>query len=1057
MYLSIAYRCQPIKICILHFAIFFQLSICTYVCISTVYHCIYCTCLPEETNVKMSNKLINMDNLDLEESLGWNSLLRSSDYLTDHNRVPCNIDDLTVVQLNIRGIQSKICEFKLLLNQILKTDQPDIILLCETWLQPSHPNPHIPGYQMVRKDRTSKKGGGVCILISNQLGYKIRDDLIFDCETFELVVIELKCKSDSIICCSGYRPPNTTPALFVKNFSQQVEMLQQVNKKIIIGIDHNMDLLKTDRHHSTQDLLNSLLDLKLSPTILRPTRICHTAATLIDNIFISEELDKGRNCSYIMVENISDHLPCILNIPGIHRGLKERVSITYRDKKHLSELIESLKATEWSNIVDYDSPLEDTFNNFHSHLLKRIDQFLPYQTIEVHNHKLRREPWLTKGLEKSMKRCKMLYQKQLHGNESTKAKFKNYRYVLNKVKRTAKRQYYIDRCVTMKSDTKKLWQTLNNVIGKHKDRTCCIDSLRVDNLTITSPAEISDKMCDYFSSVGKNYANKIQKSKKDINSYLSKIRQNCNSMTFTQVNRTELLKLFKELPNKSSHGHDNLDNILLKEISEGIVDPLVILFNRSLDEGYFPNQMKIAEVVPLFKSKERDIANNYRPISLLMVISKLLERIVYKRTFQFITDTGQLYESQYGFRKHHSCNDAISELLGEILHNLENNKYTVAIYLDLSKAFDTLQHSVILKKLECYGIRGKCLQWFASYFKDRYMSVKIQTRSGTIEKSDLRSVEYGTPQGSCLGPLVFLLFCNDLYLHIDHLNSIQFADDTTLYHGSRYLNYSRFCIESDIECIEDWFAANKLTLNIGKTVMMLFQPNKGKKRNTTQDPSKFSVNLLGSQIPCRSQTKFLGLTIDDKLNWDSHIKNIMLKIRSRIGLLRKGKNLLTRHAKKILYYAQIHSVLQYGLVVWGPLSSKGNLSKLQKIQNKCVQLIDPRVAVATIYKEHKIPRLTDMIFTECCKLWHRYSLKLLPSKLSAIMTKDSKQKSLIKTHRYGTRNKKVLNTPLAMTNLYKNSFFVSGLTKYQSLQQATRDVRDIDIFSKTLKQQLSGN
>ena len=401
-------------------------------------------------------------------------------------------------------------------------------------------------------------------------------------------------------------------------------------------------------------------------------------------------------------------------------------------------------------------------------------------------------------------------------------------------------------------------------------------------------------------------------------------------MTFTQVNRNELLKLFKELPNKSSHGHDNLDNILLKEISEGIVDPLVTLFNRSLNEGYFPNQMKIAEVVPLFKSKERDISSNYRPISLLMVISKLLEWIVYKRTFQFITDTGQLYESQYGFRKNHSCNDAISELLGEILHNLENNKHTVAIYLDLSKAFDTLQHSVILKKLECYGIRGKCLEWFTSYFKERYMSVKIQTRSGTIEKSDLKMVEYGVLQGSCLGPLVFLLFCNDLYLHIDHLNSIQFADDTTLYHGSRYLNYSKYCIESDLESIEDWFAANKLTLNIGKTVMMLFQPNKKGKI----DPAEFKVNLLGAQIPCKPQTKFLGLTIDDKLNWDSHLNKMMLKIRSRTGLLRKGKNLLTKHAKKILYYAQIHSILQYELVVWGPLSSKGNLSKLQKVQKQ---------------------------------------------------------------------------------------------------------------------------
>ena len=560
------------------------------------------------------------------------------------------------------------------------------------------------------------------ILISNQLGFKTRNDLILENDSFELTAIELKCKTTSIICCSGYRPPNTIPSHFVKEFKSQIKSLQNENKHVIIGMDHNMDLLKTEKHKATQDLLDVLLEHKLVPTILRPTRICHTTATLIDNIFISEELDKGRNSSYILIDDISDHLPCVLNIPGVHRGLKERVSITYRDKKHLEELKTSLLDEDWSEYISDNLPLEESFNKFHTHLTQKIDQFLPYKTIEVHNHRLRREPWLTKGLEKSMKKCRTLYQQQLHGPENKKEKFKNYRYVLNKVKRTAKRQYYIDRCTTMKSNTRKLWQTLNNVIGQHRDKTCCIDSLCVENLTLTCPTQIGNKMCDYFANIGKRFANKIKKPKEDIDTYLSIIRKNTESLSFTHVNRCELLKLLKELPNKSSHGHDNLDNILLKELSDGIVEPLLQLFNRSLTEGYVPSQMKIAEVVPLFKNKKRDLANNYRPISLLIVISKLLERIVYKRTSQFVTDTGQLYDSQYSFLKNHSCNDAISEFLGEILHNLENNKHPVAIFIDLSKAFDTLQHSVILKKLACYGIRGKSLEWFTSYFKDRYMT-----------------------------------------------------------------------------------------------------------------------------------------------------------------------------------------------------------------------------------------------------------------------------------------------------------------------------------------------
>ena len=343
---------------------------------------------------------------DLDEILGWNSLLRSSDYVTEHNKVPSNLDDLVIVQLNIRGIQSKLSDFKLLLNSIVSTDQPDVILLCETWLQRSLPNPKIPSYQMVRKDRINKKGGGVSILISNQLGFKTRNDLILENDSFEFTAIELKCKTTSIICCSGYRPPNTSPSHFVKEFKSQIKSLQNENKQVIIGMDHNMDLLKTEKHQATQDLLDLLLEYKLVPTILRPTRICHTAATLIDNIFISEELDKGRNSSYILLDNISDHLPCVLNIPGVHRGLKERVSITYRDKKHLEELKTSLLDENWSKYISDNLSLEESFNNFHTHLTQKIDQFLPYKTIEIHNHRLRREPWLTKGLEKSMKKCR---------------------------------------------------------------------------------------------------------------------------------------------------------------------------------------------------------------------------------------------------------------------------------------------------------------------------------------------------------------------------------------------------------------------------------------------------------------------------------------------------------------------------------------------------------------------------------------------------------------------------------------------------------------------------
>ena len=197
------------------------------------------------------------------------------------------------------------------------------------------------------------------------------------------------------------------------------------------------------------------------------------------------------------------------------------------------------------------------------------------------------------------------------------------------------------------------------------------------------------------------------------------------------------------------------------------------------------------------------------------------------------------------------------------------------------------------------------------------------------------------------------------------------------------------------------------------------------------------------------------MLIDEKLNWEHHIANVTLRIRSRLVLLRKGKNLLTKHAKKILYYAQLHSIFQYGIVIWGPLIQNSKLKKIQKLQNKCVQLIDPRNRIDQIYNELNIPKISEMINLECCKLWQRHSLGLLPSKLETLMTKDNRQCSLKKTHQYGTRNKKVLNTPFALNALYKKSFFVTGLTQYQKLDSSLREIRDISLFTKTLKNKLT--
>ena len=291
----------------------------------------------------------------------------------------------------------------------------------------------------------------------------------------------------------------------------------------------------------------------------------------------------------------------------------------------------------------------------------------------------------------------------------------------------------------------------------------------------------------------------------NIESYLKVIPRNTRSIFLSPTTGEEIRSLISKLPNKKSSGFDNIEYIILKEIKDCISPKLAEIFNLSMLEGVFPEKMKLAEVVPLYKSKEKYLANIYRPISLLITISKLLEKVIYKRTYSFLQASNQLYDSQYGFREGHSCENAISELVGEILKNKENNKFTVSLFLDLSKSFDSLKHSTLSDKMEIYGIPGSAYSWFSSYLNQRQLRAKCRTGTGNSEVSRSYDIVYGMPQGSCLGPLLFIIFCNDLKLHLTYLSCIQFADDTTLYASGKSLRLIECEINHDLEVVSDWF------------------------------------------------------------------------------------------------------------------------------------------------------------------------------------------------------------------------------------------------------------
>ena len=708
-----------------------------------------------------------------------------------------------------------------------------------------------------------------------------------------------------------------------------------------------------------------------------------------------------------------------------------------------------LKCIDWLDLLR-DDMVDVNLNRLNEVIQEHIDRFVPYREYAVNPKRLRREPWVTAGILNSIHHCKALYSKtlKLQCKEQNRIEYKNFASSLSKVKRSAKRMYYEGKCLEYRNNTKKLWQIINEVSGRTNDKTSLIDYITINEVRVYQGPKIANHFAQYFSSVGKKFAEKIPKPTKDISDYLTSIRQNELSLFLSPCNSTEIEKLIDGLPNKTSSGYDNISNILLKKMKTELLTPLTLVFNQSLQQGRFPDAMKIAEIIPLYKGKERDIESNYRPISLLTTMSKILEKIVYNRVYDFLNRTGQIVPTQYGFREGHSCDNAVSHLVGNVLKNQENKLDTVAIYLDLSKAFDTLDHSIVLEKMYQYGIRGNTYNWFKSYLDKRKLRVKCGvTSTGRTETSNTYDIEIGTPQGSCLGPLIFLIFCNDLQLHLDYMTCFQFADDTTLLFGHKNRYYMRYCIESDLEVLQDWFNTNKLTLNLKKTVYMLFRCK------NTHDID-FELTLNGETIPRVSSTKFLGTWIDDQLTWKEHLSKLCTKLNVKLGLLYRSKNLLTSHSKRLLYYAQFHSILSYAMIVWGPMLDAYNLNKLQVLQNKAVSTLNTDLSTDAVYKKHKILRIRSLIKLEEYKLGYKLCHNLLPKPLSDCLLTDHYDKSTKKTHGYNTRHKSTPNLPNVKSHKYRNSLLFSTVQSYMHLPLECKESNILPLFVKRCKTML---
>ena len=436
------------------------------------------------------------------------------------------------------------------------------------------------------------------------------------------------------------------------------------------------------------------------------------------------------------------------------------------------------------------------------------------------------------------------------------------------------------------------------------------------------------------------------------------------------------LKIIADLKPKSSAGYDNLSSKLLKDIKGIISRPLSIIINQSLCSGIFPSKLKLAKVIPLYKKEDQRVFGNYRPISLLSSISKIYEKVAFKQILEYFTSNNLLFESQYGFRENHSTELAALEFIDKIKLEMDRKKIPFSIFLDPSRAFDTLNHDILLTKLRYYGIQGIALNWFQSYLTKRSQYVQYNETSSSIRK-----IETGVPHGSILGPLLFIIYMNDIHTVSDKFSFISYADDTTLIsplcsfsHCSHNdINYVSTMINLELTKISDWLAVNKLSLNAAKTKFMLFH-NYQKIINEDDIPHLIINDTVIERV---TEFNFLGLTINEYMNWNSHSSKISNKISRTLGVMNRLKRYLPFSALKLMYSSLILSHLQFAITSWG--FEWERLSKLQKRAIRIMTNSKYNAHTDPVFKSLKLLNIKDIFDVQCMKFWYKFVNNNVPT------------------------------------------------------------------------------
>ena len=471
---------------------------------------------------------------------------------------------------------------------------------------------------------------------------------------------------------------------------------------------------------------------------------------------------------------------------------------------------------------------------------------------------------------------------------------------------------------------KKTWSVINEIRGKRK--SSIKPQFIIDNERIIERRIIANEFNKYFTSVASNMNENLPENSEDNKpeKYFSK--SSCNSIFLQDCSADEISKIISELENSKS---SDIPIRIIKESSSVICPILEKLFNNHMQSGTFPDELKIGRISPIYKKQNPQLFENYRPVSTLPIFGKIFEKLIHSRLYSFFSSQNIISDKQFGFRKGHSTSYALHYSVNEIEKALNHKKHVLGIFIDLSKAFDTIDHKILLEKLRHNGIRGNAFNLISSYLSNRFQYTHIFG----IDSEKLL-VEYGVPQGSVLGPLLFLIYINDMLNCSNLAVFVLFADDTNTFVSAETEKDVYDAANNLLNALYYYMLANKLHINHDKVFYMHFKPKNYKETLGNGHDLKL-CNKIIKQV---KETKFLGVIIDEKLTWAPHIEYLTNKLKSCTGIINRIRDCIPPPMHKSIYHTLFESHLTYGITVWGGVSAN-RLKPLLTMQKKCLRIL----------------------------------------------------------------------------------------------------------------------